>query len=57
MSSKTIRIRPKPGVQLAGIPAEGAEVDLELANEWLDAGLVTRVSKPKPAPKTGGDAK
>lgn len=43
-----MKIRPKPGVQLAGIPADGADVPAELATEWLTAGLVTRVNPPKP---------
>jgi hypothetical protein len=50
----TIKVRPRSGIILAGIPAAGAEVDAALAREWLDAGLVTRVSDhpPKSKPKS-----
>jgi hypothetical protein len=44
----TIRIKPRKGIVLAGIPAVGADVDAALAREWLAAGLVTAV-KPAPA--------
>lgn len=40
---KTIRIKPRKGVILAGIPATGADVPAELAEEWLAAKLATRV--------------
>ena len=48
MSEKTIRVKPKKGVLLAGLPADGGDVEIELAEEWLEAGLVEKVPK-KPA--------
>jgi len=53
----TIRIKPRAGVALAGIPAAGADVPAELAEEWIAAKLATRVTptpvKPAtPAPKS-----
>jgi hypothetical protein len=38
----TIKVRPRPGVILAGIPAAGTAVERTLAEEWLAAGLVVR---------------
>jgi hypothetical protein len=44
---KTIRIKPRRGVILAGNPATGADVPAELAEEWIAARLATRVEEPK----------
>lgn len=52
MSAKTVRIKPRKGVQLAGIPAAGADVAPELAEEWIAAKLVTRVTPPRQSPTT-----
>ena len=47
---KTLRIKPRPGVILAGLPAAGADVDAELAQEWIDGHLAVRVKEPDPTP-------
>lgn len=47
---KTIRVKPVKGVELAGIPAAGADVPEETAQEWLRARLVTRAA-PTPTPR------
>lgn len=44
---KTIRIKPRKGVELAGIPAAGADVPEALGQEWLAAKLVTRIDIPR----------
>lgn len=48
-----LRVYPHPdlaerGEALAGIPADGAEVPHELAEEWLEAGLATTTAPPAP---------
>jgi hypothetical protein len=35
-----LRVRPRPGIILAGVPAAGAEVDADQAREWIRNGLV-----------------
>lgn len=50
----TVRVRPRTGIILAGVPATGADIDSALAAEWLANGLVTRVDPPKPQPKQPG---
>lgn len=42
-----MRIKPRPGVVLPGIPSAGADVPAELGREWIEAGLATAVGKPK----------
>lgn len=46
----TIRIKPRRGVQLAGIPAAGADVPAALGREWIQAKLATE-QKPKATTK------
>lgn len=46
-----MKIRPRKGIELAGVPASGADVPADLAREWIDAGLATAVTSPK-RPKT-----
>lgn len=48
-----LRVYPHPdlaerGEALAGVPADGAEVPYELAQEWLAAGLATKTAPPAP---------
>ena len=45
----TVRVRPRPGIILAGIPAEGTDVDKDLADEWVRNGLVVRVKPEREA--------
>lgn len=44
------KIKPRKGVQLAGIPAAGADVPAELAQEWISAGLATKTTPAKRSP-------
>ena len=46
------RVKPRYGIILAGIPAEGAEISDELAKEWIANGLVTLVKDEPKLPKT-----
>lgn len=42
---RTVRVRPRPGYILAGIPATGADVPTAQADEWIRNGLVVRVEE------------
>lgn len=46
-----VQVKPRGGVILAGIPASGAWVTRELADEWERNGLVIKVKPDPPAPK------
>lgn len=50
---KTVRVKPRKGVELAGIPAAGADVAPELAEEWRAARLVTVQDGPSAARPAG----
>jgi hypothetical protein len=41
----TVRVQPRPGYILAGIPATGADVPKALADEWIRNGLVVKVEE------------
>lgn len=44
-SPRTAYVKPRPGIILAGIPASGADVPLELAAEWIANGLVVAAKR------------
>jgi hypothetical protein len=46
--SKTVRVKPRPGIILAGIPASGADIDQARAKEWVANGLVILVGESGP---------
>jgi hypothetical protein len=57
VSEKHIRVKPRAGIILAGIPAAGADVPTKLAREWLDNGLVTEITEDEPKKKPASPAK
>lgn len=50
---RTVFVKPRGGVVLAGIPAAGAEVPEALAREWIEARLVTSPSAANASPRAG----
>lgn len=60
---KTIKIKPRGGFILAGIPADGTDVDEDLGREWIRNGLAVEIkkerkeTKPKPATPAPSEGK